>query len=143
MRLPLLLLAAVLLAGCTDDPAPPQAFPLPPASDFLEGTCALVADDVLALGRAARALGDAPEVPPEQRTALETPQKALAAVAETAEPELKVLLEAVATRTGLVRLSADVGRFDPEVLEPLEESYGALVATCTGRAAATSTATTG
>lgn len=135
MRLSVLLLPVVLagsLAGCTDgDPAAAVAFPTPAPSAFAEGTCALVADDVLALGRAARDLGDGPLVNADVVTSFTAAQKALQAVAETAEPELKARLDDVVTRAGLVRLAAEAERYDPQALQPLEESYDRLLESCT------------
>lgn len=126
------LCGALLLPACTGDPAPPEAFPLPEAAAFAEGTCELVAGDVLALGRAARALGDGPTVADDVAEDLETAQRGLAAVAETAEPEVKPLLDAVVRRAGLVRLAIDSERYAPPMAEPLQESYGALLGACTG-----------
>ena len=144
------LCAALLLSGCTDEPAEPEAYPLPPVSEFSPGTCELVAQDVLALGRAARRLGPGPVPEDAVLTELTDAQKALQTVAGTAEPELMPLLDAVVTRAGLVRIAADSERYTPETSEPLQESYAALVAGCTGDgpppaapASATATATTG
>lgn len=147
--LPAVLVAALLLAGCTGaDDGPREAFPTPDPSSFASGTCALIAEDVVTLGRAARALGDGPTVPEPAQEDLEVAQKSLQTVAETAEPDIKPLLDAVVTRAGLVRLAYDAERFEPQATEPLAESYAALVDACTGEGgrssadAATSTATT-
>ncbi|MCW2778374.1 MAG: hypothetical protein JWN17_2099 [Frankiales bacterium] len=135
MRLPLPLLGALsgvlLLSACSHDAAAPAAFPLPATSSFDAGTCTVVAPDVVALGRAARRLGPGPTAPDGVEKDLETAQKALQAVAETAEPALKPTLDAVVTRAGLVRLALDAKRYDATMAEPLRQSYGALVKTCT------------
>ena len=132
--LPAALAALLLLPACTGDAADddePGRFPAPAATAFDAGTCELVAEDVRALGRVVSELGDGPTVPPAARTELERAQKALQAVAETAEPELAPLLDAVVTRAGLVRLTIDAERYEPGVADPLAESYAALVEACT------------
>lgn len=142
--LPVVAGSALLLSACTGDPAPPAAFPLPAASSFAPGTCELVAPDVLALGRAARALGDGPTAPDTVKARFTEAQKALQTVAGTAEPALAPLLDAVVARAGLVRIALDAERYEPATADPLRESYAALVDACTGRGApATPTATTG
>ncbi len=145
--LPLALGVALLLAACTDGAATPVAYPLPSEAAFASGTCEVIAPEVLALGRAARDLGDGPAPPDAVAEALMQSQQRLQGIAETAEPEVAPLLDAVVTRAGLVRLALAAQRYDPEIGEPLKESYAALVAACTRKGGpllpATPTATTG
>lgn len=135
--------ACLLLSACGGPSAAEKAFPLPATSAFQPGTCDVIAPDVVALGRAARRLGKGPTVPKPVEDDLTAAQKSLQAVAETAEPSVKPLLDAVVTRAGLVRVGIDVGRYSPDIGAPLGESYRALVRSCTGTGPASPTATTG
>lgn len=142
-----LVLAAVLgglLAGCTsggDDV--PARFRPPPAAALAAGPCALVADDVVALGRATYDLRGTAEPDQAARDALELSQQRVSAVAETADPTTRAALTALVTRTGAVRIQAATGRLEDDVLTLMRESYEGAVDACTAAGSATPTATTG
>ena len=137
MRVPALPAAALvtaLLTGCTGSASGTpevQAFPTPAIERFTPGTCALAAPDVLAVGAAARDLGEGPQVDPRVSGELRAAQERLRDVAETAEPRVKPALDTLVTRIGLVRLAADAERFGPDRTRDLREGYDAVLAVCT------------
>lgn len=130
------LLAALALAGCTsssEDPAPdePPAVPLPAASSFTEGTCTLVAPDVIAVGENLPKLGDGGDVDQEVKDALRDAQDRVFAVAEAAEPAVKPALDELVVALGIVRVRADGNTYETAQGEVLRKAYDAAVDACT------------
>lgn len=148
MRPPRPLLVALLLGlaatGCTSssDDAPARFEP-PSAAALAAGPCALVADDLVAVGRLAFALRGVAAPDDAARTALQEAQDRLAAVAESADPAVKPALDRLVVRTGLVRIQADTRMLRDTVLTGMRTSYDDAARACTRARAATPTATTG
>lgn len=136
MRVPLsFLLCGLALVGCTGgDGDDGPAFSQPPVTAFAEGTCRVVAPDVLEIGRQAQRLGEGGKIEPEVLTALEKAQTALRPVAEGAEPALQPALTRLVVATGLVRLQARVESYKTETGEDLQKTYDDAVAACTAGA---------
>ena len=132
LRLPATLLAAALLAtGCTSDPEP-AAFRPPPAGSIQDGPCALVADDVVALGRLAFELRGVAAPDEASSTALESSQDRIGAVAESADPAVKPALERLVLTAGLVRIQVATAMLRDEVLENMDVAYDDAVRACSG-----------
>lgn len=131
------LLLTAALAGCAGSSggaaAPSQTpFPQPSAAQFTDGPCRIGADAVLAIGRDARALGDAPTPPVEVRDRLSQAQDRLVALQAGLDATLAPAFERVVTAIGLVRLQADGNSYVPETGQNLQAAYDGLVAACTG-----------
>ena len=134
---PAVLLALVLLAGCTSSAEPaadassPAAAPVPEESAFAEGTCRLVAPDVRAVGSALDRLGDGGEVDEAVEVELQESQDRVFAVAEAAEPELKPALDDLVEKLGIVRIRAVSKTYEPELGEQLRRAYDGVLDVCT------------
>lgn len=142
-------LGLLLLAGCTQDAAAPtaedpvassaapaegEALPLPPLpaeSAFAEGTCRLLAPDVLAVGQQLPLLGPGGEVPQEVEDALRETQVRLTAAAETSEPQYAPALAGLVQSIGIVRIRAVGKSYEPGQGQDLRTSYDALLDVCT------------
>ena len=137
LRLPTVLLVAVLLAAaCTSDQEP-EAFRPPPAAPLEDGPCALVAEDVVVLGRTAFELRGVSAPDAASSAAIESAQVRIAAVAETAEPAVKPALDRLVLTAGLVRIQVATKLLRDEVLENMDVAYDSAVRACSGEAAAT------
>lgn len=134
MRTPLLVTAAVLaLVACTDaEPtAAPPTLRQPAPSAFAAGTCALAAEDVLAVGRDATRLGDGGTVDAAVSSSLRDAQERLAALAETADTTAKAPLDRLVVAIGLVRVRADGNTYETSLGQGLTTAYDAAVGACT------------
>ena len=135
LRLPTVLLAAALLAtGCTSDPEP-EAFRPPPAGSLDDGPCALVAEDVVALGRLAFDLRGVAAPDEASAAALESAQVRVNGVAESADAAVKPALERLVLTTGLVRIQVATKMLRDEVLANMDVAYADAVRACSGDAA--------
>ena len=135
LHLPTVLLAAGLLAtGCTSGPEP-AAFRPPPAGSLDDGPCALVAEDVVALGRLAFELRGVAAPGPGPATALESAQVRVGAVAESADAAVRPALERLVLTTGLVRIEVATRMLRAPVLQNMDVAYGDAVRACSGGAA--------
>ncbi len=136
MRTPLLAAALLLaLTGCNAAPKSPATAPTPSApaeSAFTDGTCRLAAPDIIAIGRDARRLGDGGKVEEDVKDSLRESQDRLAALAETATPDAKPVLDRLVLVTGLVRVRADGNTYETQLGDNLVAAYDAAVLTCTG-----------
>jgi hypothetical protein len=135
LLLPLLApaLALPLLTGCTSSgsaAARPAAF-TPPDTKAFTGACAVVADDVVALGRSASDLRGQPSPSVAERDTLKGAQDRVDAVAETADAVRRPALQALVVAAGLVRIQADTGHLEPDTTEDLRKAYAAAVTACT------------
>ena len=132
LRLPTVLLAATLLTtGCTSDPEP-EAFRPPPAGSLEDGPCALVAEDVVALGRLAFELRGVTAPAEASATALESAQVRIGGVAESADPAVRPALERLVLTTGLVRIQVATKMLREEVLGNMDVAYDDAVRACSG-----------
>lgn len=138
MRTPLPAAVALLaLLGCTD--AEPSAttttaqpvLSQPPVSAFADGSCALAAEDVLAVGRDSRRLGDGGAVDADVTASLRDAQERLAALAETADARAKAPLDRLVVAIGLVRVRADGNTYEAALGQGLATAYDAAVSACT------------
>lgn len=135
LRLPTVLLTAALLAsGCTSDPEP-ETFRPPPAGALEDSPCALVAEDVVVLGRLAFDLRDVDDPDDASASALESAQVRVDAVAESADPAIKPALERLVLTTGLVRIQVATKMLRDEVLKNMDVAYDDAVRACSGDAA--------
>ena len=125
------LLAALLLAGCSSSGDEPDAPDLPAESAFAEGTCALAAPDVLEVARTVPELGDEGTVERGLQETLKTTQDRLFALAEGAEPEVAPLLDTVVERIGAVRIRAVGNTYEASLGDELGTSVDALIEQCT------------
>ena len=125
------LLAALLLAGCSSSGDEPDEPDLPAESAFAEGTCALAAPDVLEVARTVPELGDEGTVERGLQETLKTTQDRLFALAEGAEPEVAPLLATVVERIGAVRIRAVGNTYEASLGDDLGTSVDALIEQCT------------
>ncbi|MCA1710154.1 MAG: hypothetical protein LC789_00350 [Actinobacteria bacterium] len=131
---PLLVLAAcALAAGCTSGSSGSSGPKQPPVSAFTDGTCRVIAPDVLSIGRDARAVevGVGTKVAPATLMRLEEAQSRLRPLVEGAEPAYQPALDKLVVAVGLVRLQARVGGVKAPTRDNLLQSYQALVDVCT------------
>lgn len=129
-----LLLAVPLLSACSGDADEPAGFRPPAASALAGGGCALVAGDVVAVGRAAHDLEGKATPDPAVRDSLSDAQDRLSAFAETAGPGVKPALDRLVVATGLVRLRLDTKQADPDAVAGMQSAYDEAVAACSGSA---------
>ena len=124
---------AGLVAGCSSQTGSSATTvkPAPPVSAFSEGTCRVVAPDVLTIGRDAHRLGKGPAVDAGVVASLTAAQTAVRQVAPGAEPRYQPALNSLVTAVGLVRLQARVGSYHPEQGANLVSAYDAVVGMCT------------
>lgn len=135
---PAALVGLLLLVGCTSSPSDDEptaaASPLPAESSFTEGTCRLVAPDVIAVGGALPRLGDGGDVDQDVKDELRAAQDRLRAVAEAAEPEYRAALDELSVAIGVVRIRADGNTYETAQGDALAEAYDEVVGVCTGAA---------
>ncbi len=148
MRLPRPLLVVLLLGGgltgCTSSPDDaPARFRPPPAAALAAGPCAVVSEDLVALGRAAFELRGVTAPDDAARASLREAQDRLGAFSEGAPAEVQPALSALVLRAGLVRIQSDTRMLRPDVLTAMGTAYTAAADACTGRSAASPTVTTG
>jgi hypothetical protein len=128
--LPLLLLAPLLGACTSDDPPARATFTPPPASAFADGPCALVGDDLVALGRATYSLRGVKAPDQAAKDALRTAQDRVDAVAQTADPSVQPALSKVVVMAGLVRIQSDTQLLVDATLDDLRTAYDDAVRAC-------------
>ena len=129
---PVLLAAALLATGCTSEPDEPEAFRPPPAGALQDGPCAIVADDVVELGRLAFDLRGVDAPSDADAEALGAAQTRVAGFADAAEPSVKPALDRLVLTGGLVRIQTATGMLREEVLENMAVAYRDAVRACSG-----------
>lgn len=129
---PVLLAAALVATGCTSDTEEPEAFRPPPVGALQDGPCALVADDVVELGRLAFDLRGEPAPDQAAADALAAAQDRVAAVAESAEPGVEPALDRLVLTAGLVRIQVATKMLREEVVENMDVAYDDAVRACSG-----------
>lgn len=137
------LLVGVAVTGCSSSDDGSGPFRPPSAAALAAGPCALVADDVVALGRTAHDLRGVKAPSDAVRTALSEEQDRLSGFADAADPSVKPQLEQLVLRTGLVRVQADTRLVTADQVEGMTTAYLAAAKACTRPSAATPTAVTG
>lgn len=130
------LVSVALVSGCTGGgdragEVGPAALSQPPAADFLAGTCRSAADDVLSVGRDARALGSGPAVAEPVLASLSAAQSRLDVLARTAAADVRPPLRQLIVTIGLVRLRAVGSSLDGELAGALTRDYEGLLGACT------------
>ena len=133
------MVAALLLAGCTDDPPPADvdvtalpSLPAPDPTSFSAGTCRDTAPDVLTIGRQVPALGDGPDVDPQVRAELRAAQERLRDRTPEAGGDADAVeaLRELSQAVGVVRIRADGAAYEPEFGEQLEAAYLRVLDVC-------------
>lgn len=140
-----LALVACFAAGCTSDPpaaAPAPTFSGPAVETFTPGTCAMIAPDVLGVGKGAFDLGAGPSASPEVQQRLIDSQARLREQLPSAAPEVAGPLGRLVQGIGLVRIRAIGASLDEDVLQTLTDRYDAVLEVCAAPAAAPSSSPT-
>jgi hypothetical protein len=125
-------LGTLALAGCGSDKGTENRPPLslPQASSFKTGTCATIADPVLALGRFTHDRSGA-QLTTEDRAALVVQGEMLLAAHANAPQELADQIMDVLMHIGYVRIRTGK-QYDPKLLTDVETARTQLQNSCTG-----------
>lgn len=127
-------LVGATLAGCTGGARPGRTSSgpsQPPVSAFRDGACRTVAPAVLRVGRDARRLGTASQLPEDVAGDLTTDQATLSAAQPTVDADARPAFARLVVQLGLVRLRSDTHSFSKDLTPDLVASYDAAVAACT------------
>ena len=129
------LLGLLLLVGCSSSSNAASTGPRVPAeSEFQAGTCASLAPDVIAVGKAIGRLGTGKVVGRDVKVSLRDAQDRIFAVTEAAEPTLKPALDDLVVKIGIVRIRADGNEYDASLGASLTKAYDQVVNVCTSPA---------
>ena len=107
---------------------------MPAEGEFQAGTCASLAPDVIAVGKAIGRLGTGKVVGQDVKVSLRDAQDRIFAVTEAAEPTLKPALDDLVVKIGIVRIRADGNEYDASLGASLTKAYDQVVNVCTSPA---------
>jgi hypothetical protein len=127
-------LCALAAAGCSAKTGGGTAnrppLQLPDASTFKTGTCATIADPVLALGRFTYENAGATKLTDEHRAELVVQGQKLVDVKDSASPEMQEMMMDVLMHIGYVRIRTGK-TYDPQLLTDVETARQKLQTSCT------------
>jgi hypothetical protein len=122
------LLATPAASSVAATTAPPEA--LPSQSQFAAGTCASVAQPVLAVAKLSARYHGARSIPPDQRKVLLEQQNQLADRSKDADAVVRAPLTELVTAIGFVRLRYASRTYDPALLNDLDSARRGVQRAC-------------